>query len=102
MGGCRFGLFQSAERGKGLPDDLIHVVIFVGAETTNENHVVLRARQRLISLVERLVLGSWNGVVWFAVGSGKFVRNAGLGVRLACKVLIFSDPRVAARPRRGS
>ena len=65
-----FGLGQPAECRQGLTNDLIHIVVSVGAEPADEDDVVALTRQSFIPLVQSLVLRPRNRIVWFPLGLG--------------------------------
>src|SRR4051812_6965690 len=83
-------LGDAAERRQRLPHHLVHVVIAVGRQPPDESDVALRQRERLVALVQRLVLGPGHRIVGIAVGPRKFIGDGGLGAALAGDVLVLA------------
>ena len=54
--------------GKRLPDDLIHVVIAVGGKPPDKGDVRPGRSQRLIALVEGVIVGPRDRIIGVAVG----------------------------------
>src|SRR5687767_6032013 len=79
---------------EGLGHDLVHVVIAVGGESSDEVDAAAGARERLVPLVQGPVFGPRDGVIRVAVGSRIFVDHAGPGVLLAGEVLELGDAGV--------
>ena len=67
--------FQTPIRCKRLPDDLIHVVIFVSGKTPDEAYIFGGCCQGVIPLEQRLVFGTRNRIVGIALGLRIFIRH---------------------------
>src|SRR3546814_587582 len=65
---------QLAGGSKRLPDHLVHVIITIGGEAPDEDHLRLCRGQGFIALVQRLVLRPWNGIIRIAVRARKIGR----------------------------
>src|SRR5689334_1807132 len=74
---------DACERGQRLGHDLIHVVVLVGAETTNEVHTGGLIGELLVLAIERRVFGTRDWIVGIAFRLRKFVDARRLRVLLS-------------------
>src|SRR5215203_89598 len=86
--------YQAVEDLERLRDDLIHVVVLVGREATDERDVRRRVCQQFVSLVELGVLRTRHRVVRIAIGAGPLANDCRLGVHLPGQVLELGAARV--------
>src|SRR5829696_9664880 len=85
---------ETVENLERLGDDLIHVVVLVGREPTDECDVRRRIRQELVSLVELRILGTGHRVVRISLGAGALTNDGRLRVHLPGQVLELGATRV--------
>src|SRR6201993_4243586 len=72
-GRAALALGDPAEGGERLADHLVHVVVAVGRKPSHEMDVGRLQGQRLVLLVERLVLRARHRIVGVAVGARELV-----------------------------
>src|SRR5918994_5239903 len=94
--GCRDALLfpllvHAPERGERLPDDLIHIVVAVGREPSDEGHVAGLVCERLIFLEQLLVLRPRDRVIGIALRRRIFVGDRRPRVLLAGEMLVLAD-----------
>src|SRR5690348_12874471 len=71
-----FALFVHAPEGRErLPDDLVHVVIAVGREASDEGDVLGRVGEGLVALEQLLIFRAWDRVIGIALGGWIFVGD---------------------------
>ena len=96
----RFGRLHAqlfADELEGGGDGLVHVVVFVAAQATGEDHVALLRRQFLVLPVQRLVPGVVDGVVGLVTGlpvGRVLARDGGPVLRAELEVLVLDDAGV--------
>src|SRR5690242_14720221 len=83
-------VLRSLERG---PDALIHVVVTVLRETTDERDFRRIARKRLVPLEERLVLGARHRVIGVALVARVLAHDRRSAMRLSRQMTKLRDPR---------
>src|SRR3954464_7500025 len=101
-GGFRFprqSLVDPPERCERLTDDLIHVVVTIGRQPSDEPDVGRRQRQTLVFLKEFLVFRARDRVVRIAFGAWVLVRDRRARIVLPGHVLILADAGVILRLR---
>lgn len=79
-----------------LTDDLIHVVVAVSGQSSDKADVRSGHRQRLVTLIQRLILVARHGIVEIALGGWIFVGKAGARVNLAGEMLVLGDAGIGS------
>src|SRR5690349_9350003 len=79
---------------ESLRDYLIHVVVLVCCQTTDEMHVRCRIRQLLVTCIQLSVLFPRHRIVFIALRLRKLVNNARLRVLLPGEILELRHPSV--------
>ncbi len=70
------------QRRKCLRDHLIHIVVAVRCEPSDEMHSWCAVASSAYSLVESCIFGRWNRIVRISLAGGIFINNAGLWMNL--------------------
>src|SRR6476646_5431229 len=79
--GCDGGFARSStlahapEGRERLPDDLVHVVVTVGREPTDEGHAFGLVGERLVALEQFLIFGARDRIIWITLGRRIFVGD---------------------------
>ena len=79
---------------QGSGDDLVHVVVTVLGEATDEEDVGFAGGKGFVALVKGFVFRARNGVVGIAGILGVFADDGGAGVALAGEMFEFGDASV--------
>src|SRR5947209_14586311 len=77
-----------------LPRYLVHVVVLVSGQAPDEMYTGRGIGERLVLLINFLVLGPRHWIIRISLGLGKLVHDARLRMLLARQILEFGYPRI--------